>query len=119
MADKKKDNSKVKKPSAKKPKSAEPDSFGKAVEEALENIKSIYSVNEKYKSQLVKVKTGGWICEIWSTPAEGRQRPMTRNVQPFATMEEAIQMAQRCFAQLTGDDRYFAREDIMKENKSG
>ena len=117
MADKKKNNSTVKKLSAKKSKPAEPNSFSKVMEEALKNIESIYSVNGKFKLQLVKANTGGWICQIWSTPAEDRQRPMIRNVQPFATIEEAIQMAQRCFAQLTGDDRYFAKEDILKANK--
>jgi len=52
-------------------------------------------------------------------PANSRRDSGTsgRNVQPFATLEEAIQMAQDCFVQLTGDDRYFAKEDIWNENK--
>jgi hypothetical protein len=117
MAGKKKNKSTVKKPSAKKPKPAEPNNSNETIEEMLKRIKSIYSVNGKFRSQLVERKTGGWICQIWSNNADGRDRPMIRNVQPFATLEEAIQMAQRCFAQLTGDDRYFAKEDIWKDNK--
>lgn len=89
------------------------------IDEVLKRIKSIYSVNGKFKAQLVNVKEGGWICEIWSRSSNGgRNRPMLRNVQPFATMEEAIQMARKCFSEYTGDDRYFAKEDVWKENES-
>lgn len=80
---------------------------------------SIYSVNGKFRSQLTETKEGGWICQIWTVSNGGnRARPMLRNVQPFVTKDEAIQMAQRCFAQYTGDDRYFAEEDVWKENET-
>jgi len=117
IADKKKNSSAVRKPSTKKAKPAEPNDFKDAIIEALKRTKSIYSVNGKFKSQLVENKDGGWICQIWSIAEDGRERPMLRNVKPFATMEEAIQMAQDSFAKLTGDNRYFANEDIWKQNK--
>jgi hypothetical protein len=106
MADKKKDKSvpPVLKPSDNK--------------EAIMQCKIIYSVNGKFKSQLVGNKERGWICQIWSNADDGKQRPMLRNVQPFATIEEAIQMARKCFASYTGDDRYFAIEDIKKVKKN-
>jgi hypothetical protein len=113
MIGKKKNKSPINKRSAKKPKVGELYD----IDEALKRIKVIYSVNGKYKSQLVERKEGGWICQIWSIDAGGRQRPMLRNVQPFSTLEEAIEMAQQCFARLTGDDRYFAKEDIMEGQK--
>lgn len=84
------------------------------INELLKRTKVIYSVNGKYKSQLVEQEEGGWICQIWSIDAGGRQRPVLRNVQPFATLEEAIKMARECFAKYTGDDRYFAKQDMMK-----
>ena len=113
MTEKKKNNSLANKASAKKPKVGELYDF----DELSKRIKSIYSVNGKYKSQLVEQKEGGWICQIWSIDAGGRERPVLRNVQPFSTLEEAIGMAQQCFARFTGDDRYFAKEDIMKGQK--
>ncbi len=117
MADKKKSKPTVKKPSVNKTESAEPNDVNVKIKEALNHIKTIYTVNGKFKSQLVEIKDGEWICQIWSIADDGRQRPMIRNIQPFATMEEAIQMAQEVFAKFTGDDRYFAKEDIVKENK--
>lgn len=80
-------------------------------DDVLKRITSIYSINRKFRAQLINRKEGGWICQIWSVGYKGdRDRPLLRNVQPFATMEEAIQMAQKCFAEYTGDDRYWAKE---------
>jgi hypothetical protein len=110
MTEKKKNNSRANKSSTTKPKAGKLYDF----EELSKRIKALYSVNGQYKSQLVEQKEGGWICQIWSIDAGGRQRPVLRNVQPFSTLEEAIEMAQQCFAGFTGDDRYFAKEDIMK-----
>ena len=78
---------------------------------------SIYSVNGKFRSQLVALKEGGWICQIWTVTNGGKDHLMLKNVKPFATKEEAIQMAQESFAQLTGDDRYFLGEDVFGKSK--
>ena len=78
---------------------------------------SIYSVNGKLRSQLVETEEGGWICQIWTFTNGGRDRILLNNVKPFATKDEAVQMARECFANLTGDDRYFAEEDVRKENQ--
>jgi hypothetical protein len=82
-------------------------------------IQSIFSINGKFKAKLVNINEDGWICEIWERNVGGRDRPRIRNVRPFATMEEAIEMARTCFREFTGDDRYFAGEDVRKENKTG
>ena len=102
----------------KKIKPAKP-TIGEARDDALKRIQSIYSVDGKFRAQLASNEEGGWICSIWSRSIDGgRNRPMLRNVVPFATLEEAIQMARGCFAAYTGDDRYFAKEDIWQENKT-
>ena len=77
----------------------------------------IYSVNGKYVSRLVQVEDGGWICEFWSSNAYGKSSPLIRNIKPFATLEEAIHMAQEGFVEFTGDDRYITEEDFSKGNK--
>ena len=119
MADKKKSNPTARRPSVKKAKPAEPNDFSEKIKELLKRIKSIYSINGKFRAQLVNKKEGGWICEIWSIGKNGnRDRPMLRNVETFATMEEAIEMARKCFFKLTGDNRYFAKEDIWKKNEA-
>jgi hypothetical protein len=117
MAEKKRKDSKVKKPSEKKPDPAETNDWREKLMEASKRIKVIVAVNGKFESHLVETESGGWICQIWAVLEDGQVRPRIRNVKPFATKEEAIQMAQECFAKLTGDDRYFAKEDIWKENK--
>jgi hypothetical protein len=117
MADEKKKRSTVKRPPVKKTKPVKPDDSSESLKELRKHIKAIYSVNGKFKSQLVERKAGEWMCEIWLIDPNGRQRPFLRKLEPFATMEEAIQMAQECFAKLTGDDRYFAREDRWDGNK--
>lgn len=87
--------------------------------EGVKSMKFIYSVNGSYRAKLVNINKGGWICEIWSRGVNGgRDRPMLRNVRPFATLDEAIQMARTCFHEYTGDDRYFAEEDILKKNET-
>ena len=110
MADSKKKNPPTRKPAAQKRMDE--------INDLSKRTKVIYSVNRKYKSQLVEQEEGGWMCQIWSIDAGGRERPVLRNVQPFATLEEAVQMAQECFARYTGDDRYFAKENILGEKKA-
>lgn len=117
MANKKSNDPKVKQPSKKKPEPAETNNWRERLMEASRRIKVIVAVNGKFESHLVETESGGWICQIWEVLEDGQVRPRIRNVKPFATMEEAIQMAQECFARLTGDDRYFAKEDVRKENK--
>jgi hypothetical protein len=103
----------------KKAKPAKPKSDTKRMEEVSKRIKSIYSVDGKFRAQLVNKKEGGWVCEIWSRSSRGgRERPVLRNVKPFATMEEAVQLARRCCLEFTGDDRYFAKEDVWKDDKT-
>ena len=111
MTDKKKRNSPDAESSEIKPTIAE------MMDDFKKRTRSVYSVNGKFRSQLTECKDGGWSCQIWMYVAEGIERPVLRNIQPFATRDDAIQMTQRCFAQFTGDDRYFAQDDIWKENK--
>lgn len=82
-------------------------------------MQSIYSINGKFRAKLVNFNEEGWICEIWERNVGNRDRPRIRNVKPFTAMEEAIEMARTCFREFTGDDRYFAKEDVWKENKTG
>ena len=77
----------------------------------------IYSANGKYVSRLKQVEGGGWFCEFWSSDAYGKSSPLIRNIKPFATREEAIQMAQEAFVKFTGDDRYITDEDFSNGNK--
>lgn len=86
----------------------------KSLEDLRRWIRSIHSVNGKFRAQVVKVKEGGWVCQIWTRDDKGRDRPMIRNIKPFETAQEAVAMAQNCFSQFTGDDRYFADEDFWK-----
>ena len=79
----------------------------------------IYSANGKYVSRLVHVEGGGWFCEFWSSDRYGKSSPLMRNIKPFATREEAIQMAQEAFVKFTGDDRYITDEDFSNGNKPG
>jgi hypothetical protein len=79
--------------------------------------RSIYSVNEKYRAELLHT-TDGWICRIWKLTAPGSERPLLANLQPFQSSEEAVHMAQEIFARYTGDDRYFSKDDILKANPS-
>lgn len=110
MVDKKK-RAEVKKP---------PDTAGEEKKPKIER-QSIFAINGKFKAQLMNLNEEGWICEIWERKVgvEGRDRPRIRNVKPFPTKEEAIEMARTCFREFTGDDRYFAKEDVWKENKTG
>lgn len=88
-----------------------------AVDDQEKQISSIYSVNGKYRAELTH-NPDGWLCRIWSLTVARRERPVLANIQPYSSKQEAIRMAQECFAQYTGDDRYIAEADIMKENKS-
>jgi len=42
---------------------------------------------------------------------------MLRNVQPFATLEEAVQMARNCFSECTGETDILRRETTGKRMK--
>lgn len=108
MPAKKKDKT----PGEKPQESTSRDSWSKELADAKKRIKSIHSVNGKFRAQLVKKKEGGWICELWEENVGGRDRPLTRNVKPFETVEQAVQMAQKFFVQATGDERYITNVDI-------
>ena len=117
MANKKKNASSVKKSSEETPEPVKSKSSNVTKGETLKDLKIIYSVNGKFDAQLTRRQALGWFCAVWATNSDGSRRPRIRNVQPFATLEEAIQMARSCFANFTGDDRYIAQDDVWKGNK--
>ena len=75
---------------------AESSEIKQTIAEMMDDFKkrtrSVYSVNGKFRSQLTECKDGGWSCQIWMYVAEGIERPVLRNIQPFATRDDAIQM---------------------------